>query len=202
MNDFFIASNRSVCIEALGSKIQVNQFLVHNIDLWYAHAEMIRILLDGRSYSDHAILIELCKKLPDQVNHLLMIALSFDSVEMLIDQLKTHPTDLLLLVHTMMQVNSAVFDELYKKPKPTIKNNKNLKNNEKDQKTWFNHFQLLIAMGHTHSEIMQMSYGAFKAYLDAAHKANNDQVLKMAIAMRQGSQASAKDFKKFVGLLN
>ena len=90
------------------------------------------------------------------------------------------------LLKAVLLVNQAYFK--YEKPKRGIK--------KKDDSTWFDSFQFLVSMGHQHSEIMKMTYGAFQGYVKAANKLYKQGIFNNAVAGRV-AQADKKGFESF-----
>src|SRR5690606_21164790 len=76
----------------------------------------------------------------------------------------------------------------YEKPNRGIK--------KKDDSTWFDSFQFLVSMGHQHSEIMKMTYGAFQSYVTAANKLYKQGIFNNAVAARV-AQSDKKGFESF-----
>ncbi|PWF32451.1 hypothetical protein DBB30_33260, partial [Yersinia pestis] len=62
--------------------------------------------------------------------------------------------------------------------------------------TWFDSFQFLVSMGHQHSEIMEMTYGAFQSYVTAANKLYKQGIFNNAVAARV-AQSDKKGFESF-----
>ncbi len=90
------------------------------------------------------------------------------------------------LLKAVLLVNQAYFK--YEKPKRGIK--------KKDDSTWFDSFQFLVSMGHQHSEIMEMTYGAFQGYVKAANKLYKQGIFNNAVAARV-AQSDKKGFESF-----
>lgn len=93
------------------------------------------------------------------------------------------------LIECILKVNTTYFEV----PK------KNKKQNKENEMTYFDWFQTLIASGHTHESILEMSYGAFIQYIDVALKYKANAQKDAMTMMRVAYHADAKSFKKIAG---
>lgn len=176
MNDFFFAANRSLEVE----NIKIKQIEMRDFDSFLIIASPVKEVIKGEKITP-----ELIKKLflehTVQVLSLCALTTGLDMKVLLIkakdEQLMTKIIEASLLLY------KPFFEE-----KPSTKK-------DKSESTWFDAFQFLISMGHQHSEIMNMSYGAFHYYLKAASKRYTDNNLALA-NMTRLAHASDKDFKK------
>lgn len=159
MNDFFLANNRSIIINVLGNDVEVKQLQMHNFDIWSPLASVIRDTLKQRDYSD-VIGAEIVKKHDLHVFQLCSLCTTI-AIDVLLDLAESDPLEFSHLLKHVINVNGAYFKE----PKP-----RKQKKSSEEQSSWFDAFQFLIAHGHQHSEVMQMSYGCFINYLKAAQK--------------------------------
>ncbi|OTG88899.1 hypothetical protein [Acinetobacter sp. ANC 3813] len=186
MNDFFLANGRSISVLIGESEIAVQQFKMYNLDEWFPAAITLKTFLEKKDYSDE-ILTELFTSHGPQVLHLMQIATSLPQAD-LIQGAATDEQGFKLLLKTILEVNTAYFKE----PKPRQR----AKSGEQ-QSSWFNAFQFLVAQGHQHSEIMQMSYGCFINYLKAAQKVYLDDNKLHANVIRAAHHSDKKGFEKF-----
>lgn len=185
MNDFFLANSRSISVPIGESKIAVRQFKMHNLDEWFPAAIKLKNFLEKKDYSDE-ILTQLFKEHGMKVMHLLELTTSKNQAELM--RFLDDELGFKLFIKAMLEVNAAYFKE----PKPRQR----AKSGE-DQSSWFNAFQFLVAQGHQHSEIMQMSYGCFMNYLNAAQKVYLDDKKLNANVIRAAQHSDKKGFEKF-----
>lgn len=179
MNDFFLASNRTVTIHG----IEIKQITVKDFDLWCQSAEPIKQFLEDKDYSNE-ILQDLFIQHPSDV--LKSLALIADRTPDLLLDLAKKQDIFMQIISAMLQINEPYF-------KPEKQKKTATKTAAKDDSTWFDSFQVLISAGHTHSEIMNMSYGAFLQYLKSVIKDQKHQVQRLRFAQH----ADAKVFKKY-----
>jgi len=188
MNDFFLANNRSITIKVLGNDVEVKQLQMFNFDIWSPIASVIRDRLKQSDYSD-LIGAGLVKDYGAHVFQLCSMCTSTD-VEMLLDLAESDPLEFSHVIKHVIEVNGAYFKEEVK-PSPETRKKKGVV-----EQTWFDSFQFLISMGHQHSEIMEMTYGAFRSYVNAANKLYKQEIFNSAIAARV-AQADKKGFESF-----
>lgn len=186
MNDFFIASGRSVAVTLGDSQIQVQQFKMHNLDEWFPPALAVKTFLEKKDYSDE-ILTHLFLKHGAQTLQLCALATGI-KIDVLIERARKDELGFKVLLRTLLDVNEAYFKE----PKPRQK----VKPGE-EQSSWFNAFQFLVSSGHRHDEVMKMTYGAFITYLKAAKKIYLDDHKLSANVIRAAQHADERGFKKF-----
>lgn len=189
MNDFFLATNRSITDTFLGEVVEVRQIQMKDFDQWLIHAEPIKQALKGKDHSDE-ILAEAIQA--NILNSVLMchVVTSFDH-ETLFAIAQVEMPEFIKLVKLVLQVNQAYFAEEKKRP------GRAKKVQADDSATWFDSFQYLISMGHSHNDIMQMTYGAFERYLKAAQKNERQKLAAISNAVRSAHHASAKEFKRY-----
>lgn len=182
MNDFFLANNRSITVPVLDTPVEVKQFQMSDLDMWIGHAETLKEFLKN-DHSDET-LTQLIKVHPvplmATIEHLTGL-----TGASLINIGTKNSAELLKLIRTAITVNGVYFK--YKKKKGNA-------NQSKDKSTWFDSFQLLIGAGHTHSEIMKMSYGTFDAYSRAVFREQKNKMSQNRFA----HHADAKSFAKHV----
>lgn len=185
MNDFFLAEGRSISVPIGKSEITVQQFKMHNLDVWFPAAIAVKTFLEKKDYSDE-ILTQLFKEHGMHVLHLLELTTGKKQAELM--QYVDDEQGFKLLIKTMLEVNVGYFKE----PKPRQRTKSG-----DEQSSWFNAFQFLADHGHQHSEIMQMSYGCFVNYLKAAQKVYLDDKKLHANVIRAAQHSDKKGFEKF-----
>ncbi len=186
MNDFFLAANRSITV----NDVEVHQIQMKDFDQWAVRAEKVKGFLKGKNYSDE-ILTELFKAYSIEVLGICSLATKLPATS-LIDLATTSEQQFKEVLSAVLQVNGAYFKE----DQPKRRNKKQaVKENDS---TWFDSFQLLISAGHTHTEIMNMTYGAYSEYLKSAQKDYRNKLAALTSVVRSAQHASAKDLKKFL----
>lgn len=186
MNDFFLAANRSITV----NDVEVHQIQMKDFDQWAVHAEKVKIFLKGKNYSDE-ILTQLFKTHSIEVLGICSLATKLPAAS-LIDLANASEQQFKEVLSAVLQVNGAYFKE----DQPKRRNKKQVaKDNDS---TWFDSFQLLISAGHTHTEIMNMSYGTYSEYLKSAQKDYRNKLAAMTSVVRTAQHASAKELKKFL----
>lgn len=93
------------------------------------------------------------------------------------------------LVLKIIQVNEAFF----KKEKQQSRSR-----TEVNEATWFDSFQYLISCGHRPDDIMNMSYGAFLKYIEAAQRNERQNIKNTAIAVRIAMHSSKQEWEKSI----
>jgi len=186
MNDFFLAANRSITV----NDNEVHQIQIKDFDQWALHAEKVKGFLKEKDYSDE-ILTQLFKAHSIEVLGICSLATKLPATS-LIDLANTSEQQFKEVLSAVLQVNGAYFKE--DQPK---RRNKRQAVKENDS-TWFDSFQLLISAGHTHTEIMNMSYGTYSEYLKSAQKDYRNKLAAMTSVVRTAQHASAKELKKFL----
>jgi len=182
MNDFFLATNRSIKV----NDIEVRQIQMKDFDTWATHAEPIKQFLKNKSHSDE-VLTELFAAHGMQVISTIACVTDLDNESLF--QLATNEQAFKQLLKTVLLVNQAYFK--YEKPK------RGAKKAQTSEATWFDSFQYLIGAGHHPDSIMNMTYGAFEQYLKAAQKNQRSQLQYLSSVIRSAHHANAKEFKKF-----
>lgn len=186
MNDFFLAANRSITV----NDVEVHQIQMKDFDQWSVHAEKIKGFLKGKDYSDE-ILTQLFKAHSIEVLGMCSLATKLPAAS-LIDLANTSEQQFKEVLSAVLQVNGAYFKE----DQPKRHNKKQVaKDNDS---TWFDSFQLLISAGHNHTEIMNMTYGAYSEYLKSAQKDYRNKLAALTSVVRSAQHASAKELKKFL----
>lgn len=183
MNDFFLATNRSITLD----DIEVRQIQMKDFDIWVTHAEVLKSLIKGRDYSDE-ILTELFVDHALQVISTIVCVTDITKESLL--KIAVHEEEFKQLLKIVLNVNHAYFK--YEKPKRGSK-----KAAQSNESTWFDSFQFLISAGHRPDDIMNMTYGAFDQYLKSAQKDNKNKLQYLSSVIRSAHHANAKEFKKF-----
>ena len=91
------------------------------------------------------------------------------------------------LVLKIIQVNEAFF----KKEKQQSRSK-----TEVNESTWFDSIQYLISCGHRPDDILNMPYGAFLKYIEAARKSERQNIKNTAIAVRIAMHSSKQEWEK------
>lgn len=181
MNDFFLATNRSITLD----DIEVRQIQMKDFDIWATHAEVIKNFIKDRDYSDE-ILNELFSAHGVQVISTIACVTDLDNESLF--KLAADEQKFKQLLKAVLNVNHAYFK--YEKPKHTAKK-------QAIESTWFDSFQYLISAGHRPDDIMNMTYGAFDQYLKSAQKDHKNKLQYLSSVIRSAHHANAKEFKKF-----
>lgn len=186
MNDFFLALGRSIYVNLFGIEaLEIRQITVEKLEDWLIVAQPIKEFLSDKDYSD-AVLTKLFLEHGPYVVAMCALVTHLNQDE-LIKLAKDQPEFIRLMRH-VLTVNQAYFKE--KEPK-----RRGLKDSVKES-TWFDSFQALIRHGHTHSEVLKLSYGAFLAYLKAANKAYRRELASQLSMARLAHHGDAKTVKK------
>ena len=182
MNDFFLATNRSIRI----NDIEVRQIQMKEFDIWATHAEVLKNFIKDQNHSDE-ILTELLAAHGMQVISTIACATDLDNDSLL--KLAANEQEFKDLLKAVLLVNQAYFK--YEKPK------RGAKKTQTTESTWFDSFHYLISAGHRHDDIMNMTYGAFDQYLKSAQKDHKNKLQYLSSVIRSAHHANAKEFKKF-----
>lgn len=187
MNDFFLASGRSISID----ENSIHQFQMHNFDEWTPLAKPIKDIKKNKNYSNEILKKYIEENTADVVK---LITLAFDvSISEFIKIKDEHKLDLTILIELIIAVNSGYFDEKEQKHRDDV--------DPRIKTTWFDSFQLLISSGHTNTEIMNMTYGAFINYLNSAQKAERRSLGGFAGIFRAAQHADKRGFDKLLNEL-
>lgn len=186
MNDLFHASNRTLSTKFLDLNIEIRQIQVKELDEISIVAQPIKAILNN-SLDDESIDTAIKAHLLEVFG--LVSRLCNIPHEIVTKHYLESPSDIEGLFKLVLHINSAYFiDE--EKPK---------QHNKKDtDSTWFDSFQFLISQGHQHSEIMNMAYGAFKAYLKAAQRSYAKDLSVSANIVRMAHHADKNAYSKFI----
>ena len=93
------------------------------------------------------------------------------------------------LVLKIIQVNEAFF----KKEKQQSRSR-----SEVNESTWFDSIQYLISCGHRPDDILNMPYGAFLKYIEAAQRNERQNIKNTAIAVRIAMHSSKQEWEKSI----
>ncbi|NNH00209.1 hypothetical protein [Acinetobacter sp. ANC 5414] len=181
MNDFFLATNRSVRV----NDIEVRQIQIKDFDTWAMHAESLKNFIKDQNHSDE-ILTGLFKAHGVQVISTMACVTDLNNESLV--ELAADEQGFKDLLKAVLLVNQTYFK--YEKPKHTAKK-------QAIESTWFDSFQYLISAGHRHEDIMNMTYGAFDQYLKSAQKDHKNKLQYLSSVIRSAHHANTKEFKKF-----
>lgn len=183
MNEFFLAANRSITLTVNQTAVEVHQVVMHEFDLFLQYATPLKTMIATREYSEE-LLLELFKNYTQNVLGLLSVLTKNERKELL--ELAKDQVGFMVLMKAALDINAAFFKQEIKKQSSKV------------ESTWFDSFQFLVSMGHSHSEIMDMSYGTFNAYAEAASKRYALNIFSLtSIHMTEKQQ---KEYKKNHGL--
>lgn len=184
MNEFFVASNRSVSV----GELSVHQLQMHNFDEWLSVGRVIKDFLDN--HPDETVQ-KIFDEHPFESTQLIAYSLKCSS-EQAVDFFKQESKFNIMLLDAAIKVNEAFFSE----PKPKKKHKRSRNTKQPKQPSWFETFQYLTKAGHRSDDIMQMSYGAFIGYLGAAQKQLSQSLLTNTNLMRAAQHAKDKAYVK------
>ncbi|ENV64259.1 hypothetical protein F949_01648 [Acinetobacter junii NIPH 182] len=183
MNDFFLLNNESLPYVFVDQNIEIKQILVKDLNHISQFAGPIKKL---ESYSVETI-TPLIQTNILQIMGVVSLTTSLDP-NSFSEQLENAVVIANLLLK-IIEVNNDVFK---KEPKSE---------NEKGS-SWFKAFSYLINHGHRHDEILNMTYGAFLKYLNAAQAIERQQIKSYAIATRVANNAKQQGWDKYLKQLN
>jgi hypothetical protein len=180
MNVFFIASNRALTVEGF----EVRQVLVKELDLFSEHASQVKSALKTENYSDEVLI-----KLFDSHAVAVLKSLSIVCCSTPENLLELKSEQIFMLIKAMLVVNHAYF-------KVDKRRHTEEASNADAESKWFDTFHTLISAGHSHESVMNMTYGAFTAYLKAAQKQYNMKLRALSNIIRCAQHADSKGFEK------
>ena len=183
MNDFFLLNNESLPYVFVDQNIEIKQILVKDFNRFAQYSGPIKKL---ESYSVETI-TPLIQTNMLQIMGVVSLTTSLDP-NSFSEQLENAVVIANLLLK-IIEVNNDVFK---KEPKSE---------NEKGS-SWFKAFSYLINHGHRHDEILNMTYGAFIKYLNAAQAIERQQIKSYAIATRVAKNAKQQGWDKYLKQLN
>ena len=183
MNDFFLLNNESLPYVFVDQNIEIKQILVKDLNRFSQFAGPIKKL---ESYSVETI-TPLIQTNMLQVMGVVSLTTSLDP-----NCFSEHLENTVAIADLMLkiiEVNNDVF-----KKEPKSENGKG--------SSWFKAFSYLINHGHRHDEILNMTYGAFLKYLNAAQAIERQQIKSYAIATRVANNAKQQGWDKYLKQLN
>ena len=188
MNDFFLLNNESLPHVFIDQNIEIKQIQVKNLNQFAYFADPIKQL---ESYSIETIKPIILTNII-QIMGLCSLVTSLDP-ETFSKHIGNQDAiaDLILKI---IQVNEDFFkkDELPKRPIQQ----------KTESASWFYSFQYLISCGHRHNDIMNMSYGAFLKYIEAAQRNERQNIKNTAVAVRMAMNTSKQDWEKSIKQLD
>ena len=184
MNDFFLLNNESLPHVFIDQNIEIKQIQIKNLNQFAYFADPIKQL---ESYSIETIKPIILTSII-QIMGLCSLVTSLDP-ETFSKHIGNQDAiaDLILKI---IQVNEDFFkkDELPKRPTQQ----------KTESASWFYSFQYLISCGHRPDDIMNMSYGAFLKYIEAAQRNEKQKLKGYAGAARVANHAKQQDFEKYI----
>ena len=184
MNDFFLALGRSIYVDLFGIEaLEIRQITVEKLEDWLIVAQPIKEFLSNKDYSD-MVLEQLFLEHGPYVIAMCVLVTHLNQAELI--KLAKDQAEFICLIRQVLIANQAYFKE----------KTSNKKNTDPQDTTWFDSFQALIRHGHTHSEVLKLSYGAFLAYLKAANKAYRRELSSQLSMARMAHHGDAKVVKK------
>lgn len=188
MNDFFLLSNESLPHVFIDQNIEIKQIQIKNLNKFAYFADPIKQL---ESYSIEAI-EPLIETNIIQIMGLFSLATTLDA-EYFTKHLG-NKSDIAKLILKVIEVNEDFFkkDELPKRPTQQ----------KTESASWFYSFQYLISCGHRSNDIMNMSYGAFLKYIEAAQRNERQNIKNTAVAVRMAMNTSKQDWEKSIKQLD
>ena len=186
MNDFTLASGRSVTLSLGELLVDVKQATMADFDYFITDALPIKKDLLALENKDIAEITKTFLSHAAQTVALLTRFTSLDNAS--IEQMASQLEHISQVIYAFYSLNSAFFDE----PEP-----KQTKAKADNRNTWFDGFQFLISQGHKHSEIMQYSYGAYLGYCKAAGRAYKNDLKAQANMYRTAQHGDKSAMDKF-----
>lgn len=191
MNDFYIASNRPLKLNVGDFDLDVRQITMKDFDLWLVTSSEIKTSLNNIEVYSDEILRTIISKFEVQCYSMINLVTDLD-IDSVIKTKISNPEIYIELLRKTLEANKAYFYE-----KPVKRRGRSAKQVENTD-SWFDSLQLLVSAGHSHESIMNMSYGAYKHYLDAVVKAHKRNISTQAGIMRVAQHAAAREFKKYI----
>ena len=186
MNDFMLASNRSITLPIDDKLVEIKQVTMSEFDLFLVDAIAVKQAITPLDDKDIGNITKAFLSHASETANLLTRFTSLDHAD--IEQMARNLEHISQVIYAFYSINSAFFDE--PEPKKTIAKDDN-------KNTWFDGFQFLISQGHTHAEIMQYSYGAYLGYCKAAGRAYKNDLKAQANMYRTAQHGDTSDMNKF-----
>ncbi|WP_336043893.1 hypothetical protein [Acinetobacter junii] len=183
MNDFFLLNNESLPYVFVDQNIEIKQILVKDLNRFAQFSGPIKKL---ESYSVETI-TPLIQTNMLQVMGAVSLTTSLDP-----NCFSEHLENTVAIADLLLKIIEVNNDVFKKEPKSE---------NEKGS-SWFKAFSYLINHGHRHDEILNMTYGAFIKYLNAAQAIERQQIKSYAIATRVANNAKQQGWDKYLKQLN
>jgi len=190
MNDFFIASNRCLKLHVGDLVLEIRQITMKDFDLWLMAASEIKAHLNNADVYSDEMIKDITTKFEFQCYSMINLTTDLD-IDSIINTKLSNPDVFLDLVRKCIEANKAYFCEEQVKRRGTRQQTDN-------KNSWFDSLQLLISAGHSHDSLLNMSYGAYKHYLDAAVRAYKRSLVTQAGIVRVAQHAAAREFKKYL----
>ena len=181
MNDFFLLNNESLQHTFVDQKIEVKQIKVKDLNHFAQFADSIK-KLDSYSIETITALVE-----TEILNIMGLCSLATSLEPETFSKHIANQDAIAELVLKIIQVNEAFF----KKEKQQSRSR-----SEVNESTWFDSIQYLISCGHRPDEILNMPYGAFLKYIEAAQKNERQNIKNTAIAVRIAMHSSKQEWEK------
>lgn len=186
MNDFMLVSGRSITLPLGDLLVDVKQATMADFDYFITDALPIKKDLLQLESKDIA---EITKTFLSHAAQTVALLTRFTSLsDADIEQMAVNLEHISQVIYTFYSLNSAFFDEPEPKQTKAKTDNKN---------AWFDGFQFLISQGHTHTEIMQYSYGAYLGYMKAAGRAYKNDLKAQANMYRTAQHGDKSAMDKF-----
>ena len=183
MNDFFLLNNESLQHTFIDQKIEVKQIKVKDLNYFAQFADSIK-KLDSYSIETITAVVE------TEIFNIMGLCSLVTSLDP--ETFSKHIGDqdaIADLILKIIQVNEAFF----KKEKQQSRSK-----TEVSESTWFDSFQYLISCGHRPDEILNMPYGAFLKYIEAAQRNERQKIKNTAIAVRIAMHSSKQEWEKSI----
>lgn len=187
MNEFALASNRTITLPLGEHLVEVRQAVMAEFDQFVGSAHTIKAALDVLPKDkDYQAVIKAFTDHKHETIQLLVMLTNLD-VKQVGELAEADPVNLAQLIFTLYSLNTPFFDEVVKPQRKT----------DNKKSTWFDGFQFLISQGHRHSEIMQYSYGTYLGYMEAANKSYRHNLRVQAGMIRTAHHANKQQMDKF-----
>ncbi|MCH7386623.1 hypothetical protein MMO39_04815 [Acinetobacter modestus] len=184
MNDFFLLNNESLPYKFIDQNIEIKQIQVKNLSRFAQFADPIKNL---ESYSVETITPLIVINMI-QIMGVLSLTTSINA-DYFIQQLG-NTSAIAELILKVIDVNEAIF----KKEASLHRQDQQ----ETESASWFNSIQYLISAGHRPDDILNMPYGAFLKYIEAAQRNERQNIKNTAVAVRMAMNSSKQEWDKSI----
>lgn len=188
MNDFFLLNNESLPYVFIDQNIELKQIQVKNLNRFAQFAEPIKKL---ESYSVETITPLIVSNMI-QIMGVLSLTTTIDA-DYFTKQLE-NTSDIAKLILKVIEVNEAIFKK--------EESSRHQGQQETESSSWFNSIQYLVTVGHRPDDILNMSYGAFLRYIEAAQRNERQNIKNTAVAVRMAMNTSEQEWKKSINQLD